>query len=464
VRPGGSLPRRPLATCVLAALGMTATAAEQASLPILYRKVAVPPEATAPAEGGPRAGRYGGDVRIGDLTGDGRCDFVVYRSADGGMKPCFLAAFDMEGRLLWKAGAGGGQPARPGPVAVHDIDADGCAEVICFFHDPRVACEPASLADAAIQVRDGRTGRILRRAAPKELTDRRGRGPNWVHQRILVANFRGRKRPRDFLVKLGDTLVAFSDELRVLWTYRIRWNEYSRCSAYIPAVGDIDGDGRDEVNGGYYLLDARGRALWARQLGRHMDSVAIEQWDGGRVRAICSGFGHVMAADGQVVLRLGERLVPHGQEVRVARFTAETPGKQMMIRYNGHRPDVMLVGNDGRVLRRFRLNSSPNETGMEAVQWFGRERPALLYNGGVLWRGTGEVFAELGGLPEPRGQAKMGWYHCIPADVCGDRREEVVVYNPWDRYVYVYTPAPLAEKAYRGYRPTARQYNARLMD
>ena len=39
----------------------------------------------------------------------------------------------------------------------------------------------------------------------------------------------------------------------MLWTYEIKWNEYGKCSAYIPAVGDIDGDGKDEVNGGYYL-------------------------------------------------------------------------------------------------------------------------------------------------------------------------------------------------------------------
>ena len=58
----------------------------------------------------------------------------------------------------------------------------------------------------------------------------------------------------------------------------------------------------------------------------------------------------------------------------------------------------------------------------------------------------------------------MPWHHTIPANLCGDDREELLLYNPWDTAVYIYTPAPLDPSAYDRYRPTARQYNARLMD
>jgi hypothetical protein len=380
------------------------------------------------------------------------------------MKPCFLAAFTLEGDVLWQVGEGGTQPARPGPVAVHDIDGDGKAEALCFFIDPEVEAPPESMANVVLQVRDGATGRLERQAAPPELRRCRGRGPNWVHHRLLIANFRGTDTPRDCVVKLGDTLLALDQQLRVLWTYKVKWNAYSRCSAYIPSVGDIDGDGRDEVNGGYFLLDHDGTPRWERPLGRHMDSVAICPWDEGRMRCICSGFGHVVDADGNVVLELGEEAVPHGQEVRVADFDPDLPGPEMILRYAGHTPKVMLVANDGRIVRRFQLNRSPNETGMEAVYWNGADQPALLYNGGMLWRGTGQPFAKLPDLPPLVGPPKMGWYHCIPADVCGDAREELVLYNPWDRRILIYTPAPLDESAFRGYRPGPRQYNARLMD
>ena len=97
--------------------------------------------------------------------------------------------------------------------------------------------------------------------------------------------------------------------------------KYSQCPAYIPAVGDIDGDGRDELLTGYHLLDDDGSVMWKNKLGHNMDSVTIDRW-AGKMRAICSGFGHVMSADGEAILSLGKELVPHGQEVRVSIFIA----------------------------------------------------------------------------------------------------------------------------------------------
>ena len=105
-----------------------------------------------------------------------------------------------------------------------------------------------------------------------------------------------------------------------------------------------------------------------------MDSVSIAEWDNGQVRAICSGFGHVMDGCGNVVLRLGEEKVPHGQEVRVARFSACDPSPQMVIRYEGHNTDVMVVDTKGNCLNDFRLNHLPTTrvwrsfTGMERTR------------------------------------------------------------------------------------------------
>lgn len=457
------------------ATGESLLAAEPGA-PLLYRKVAVPERFLVTREGV----TFGGDVRIGDLTGDGHCDFLVYRcnhgapkgAHRGGMKPAFLGAFDLQGQPIWSDGQGGNHPSRPMSVAVCDIDDQTGAEVISFWHrpDPKIKADWRSLADVVVQIRDGKTGRVIRQAAPSAITERRLKDPvgaNWVHQRILVANFRGGDAPRDFVVKLGDTYVALDDQLDVLWTYQTPWIEYSRCPAYIPAVGDIDGDGCDELNGGYFLLESDGRPVWEKRLGRNMDSVAIAAWDGGNMRAICSGLGHVLDAEGNVVLSLGEKAVPHGQEVRVADFLADSPGPEMVLRCKGHTPEVCVVASaTGKIVAELKLNPSPTNVGMEPVYWNGPERPALLYNGGWLWdiaTGQGQALPD---LPPPSGGDvhRMAFYHVTAANVCGDQREELVLWDPTAAHVYIYTPAPLDESVYTGYEAGPRQYNPRLMD
>lgn len=457
---------RPVAILLLplcCALGAPST-----DRPELFARVAVPEQLLTE---GPE-GLYGGDIRMGDVDGDGAVDFVVYRCAEvldtedaDALKPCFIGAFDATGEPLWQVGEKGTQPARPGPMTLYDLDGDGRDEVICLFSSETIDRSPGTMHGLRFQIRGGETGRVLLEAQPDWLLEPTGSGANWVHQRFVVANLRGLGRARDFVMKLGSTVYGFTDTFELLWAYQNQWTEYRRVPSYIPAVGDIDGDGRDEVNGGYYLLDDDGTVLWERELGMNMDSVAIEPWDGGIARAICSGYGHVMSAEGEVIVKMGKELVPHGQELRVARFDPDVAGPQMMIRYNGHKPDVLLADVEGNVIRRFTLNDSPNHTGMESVYWFGPDREALLSNGGTLWTGKGERFADLPGLPPEKGNFRQGWYHCFPADVLGDAREEVVTYNPWDRWVYIFAAADASEGgALGGYRASARQYNARLLD
>ena len=437
--------------------------------PKLWRVVEIPREflSTEPVEN--LTVSFGGDLRIGDLRNNGQADFLVYRSIDnahdeGGMKPCFLGAFTIDGTPLWKVGEGGTQPSRPGPVAVHDLDGDGRTEIICFFHDGRIDAAPTSMANVVIQIRDGATGCLKHEAAPARFRSLHGQGPNWVHQRILIANLRGLPRPGDFIVKLGAHVLAFDSNLNILWEYESPWTDYGHCPAYIPAVGDIDGDGKDEVNGGYFLLDHDGRVLWQKDLAPHMDSVAIAPWDNGRIRAICSGHGYVLDECGNAILKLGHERVPHGQEVRVGRFASGDPDPQMIVRWNGHSPDVLVVDVNGASLADLRLNSSPNNTGMEVVYWHGEDAPALLYNGGMLWDllpGTGMALPE---LPPPEPVGRMAWYHCIPADLYGDAREELVLYNPWTAKIYIYTQPDNDGTGWTGFDPGPRQYNPRLMD
>ena len=88
-----------LGVSILAACNKEATS-DQA---YLLKKVSVPKRFLTE---GPEGIVFGGDIRVGDLSGNQQLDFLVYRSEDdahdgGGMKPCFLGAFDIDGNILW---------------------------------------------------------------------------------------------------------------------------------------------------------------------------------------------------------------------------------------------------------------------------------------------------------------------------------------------------------------------------
>ena len=444
----------------------------------LYKRVPIPEAFLNKTDGK----AWGGDIRLGDLTGDGTTDLLVYKSL-GGIHPCFLGAFTLEGEPLWSLGdkhleirdadAKGTflttlSPDRPGPVAIHDIDADGQAEVICFWIDADVAeASKWDLSAIRLTILDGATGAVKRSLAPDALrqcnayADGEPHISNYVHQRLMIANFSGNAQPQDFVVKVGVNVLAFNHELELLWQYTDKWFRYPKHSAYIPAVGDFNGDGLDEVNGGNFGLGADGTVLWNHYFGANMDSVLVSEWDD-NARAILSGGGQVVDAQGSPILSLGFDVVPHGQEIRCGKLLSDAPTNALVIRYNGHHPDLMIVDSDGQIRSRFRVAETPNNTGLEVIRWNATEHE-LIYSPAALYNGVGDKVVTFPELPPPSG-GKMGWYHCFPADVCGDAREEVVLYDPYSEAVYIYTPTPFQPDLFGGYQHTERQYNARLMD
>jgi len=433
------------------------------NMPTLYQKcIPIPPSLCTQTEWHKQTLTFAGDIRVGDLTGNGIADFLVYRcDTQSELKPCFLAAFTASGDILWQVGSGGNQPLRPASVTLYDINGDGRDEVICFYHCPQKGTPKESMADVVFQIRDGQTGQIITEKNPIAIQNATGWGPNWCHQRLLIANLRGTPYAQDIVVKLGEQILAFDNHLNLLWQYTIAWNTYSQCSAYIPAVGDLNNDSLDEINGGYYILNANGTPRWEQQLSPNMDSVAIVKWDSNTPRAICSGGGHILDQDGKIILSLGEQSVPHGQEVRVGHFVPNQPTPQMAIRYNGHNPDLLIADQKGNIIQRFLLNHSPNETGMEVIHWEGGID--LIYNGGQLFDGFGNAHS-LPNLPPPMGPEKMGWYHCIPGNYCQNSHDDLLLYNPWATDLFIYTTQSDTNTTFSGFKNTARQYNARLMD
>ena len=444
----------------------------------LYKRVAIPEEFLNVTDGNP----WGGDIRIGDLTGDGYVDFLVYKSL-GGIHPCFLGAFTLDGEPIWSFGKKHLEaldtdepnsflktlsPDRPGPVAIYDIDADGKAEVICFWIDSDVTqTSKWNLSEIQLLILDGATGDIKQSTVCDELrlcnayVEDDLHIPNYVHQRIMIANLCGNPQAQDFIMKVGVDILAFNHKLELLWKYTDKWYRYPKHSAYIPAVGDFNGDGLDEVNGGNYGLASDGSVLWDKYLGDNLDSVLVEKWDG-QNRAILSAGGQVIDSSGNPIFSLGMDVVPHGQEIRCGNFLKDTH-PNLVIRYNGHNPNLMVVDNDGNIRSKITVDETPNNTGLETIRWNGSDETDLIYSPAALYDGEGNKVVTFPELPPPSG-GRMGWYHCFPSDVCGDAREEVVLYDPYTDAVYIYTPQPFHPDKYTGYVHTKRQYNARLMD
>jgi hypothetical protein len=139
----------------------------------------------------------------------------------------------------------------------------------------------------------------------------------------------------------------------------------------------------------------------------------------------------------------------------------------MVLRAFGHKPTVHLVSSEtNEIINTIELQSSPTNVGMEPVYWHGPQKPALLFNGGWLWDLQLGQGGPLPDLPPPNGGEvhRMGFYHVIPANLCGDEREELVVWDPTARHIYVYTPKPMNDSVPAKYSHGPRQYNPRLMD
>ena len=446
----------------------------------LYKRVAIPEAFLNETNGR----TWGGDIRIGDLTGDGIVDLLVYKSL-GGIHPCFLGAFTLEGEPIWSLGDKHLEirdadvkdtslttlsPDRPGPVAIHDIDADGHAEVICFWVDPDASeVSKWDLSAIRLMILDGATGAVKHTLAPEALCrcNAYAEGelhiPNYVHQRLMIANFSGNAQPQDFVVKVGVNVLAFNHKLELLWQYTDEWFRYPEHSAYIPAVGDFNGDGLDEVNGGNFGIAADGRVLWNRYFGANMDSVLVSEWDGNE-RAVSS-----QVVDKWLMLKG----VPFSHSVLILFHTGKRsdvvncyqiyPRTPWSFAITAIIPDLMVVDNDGQIRNRFRVDETPNNTGLEVIRWHGTETDELIYSPAALYDSAGNKVVTFPELPPPTG-GKMGWYHCFPADVCGDGRDEVILYDPYSDAVYIYTPTPFQPDLFGGYQHTERQYNARLID
>jgi rhamnogalacturonan endolyase len=380
----------------------------------------------------------GRNVRFGDLDGDGRADLLIAQNIPRVRGDAFdhiscLTAVNLDGKVLWQSGRPdprNGLLTNDTPFQIHDIDGDGRNEVVL-------------VRDFQLQILEGATGKLKKQVWMPDMGEELKERPYKLHpgDSIAFLNLHGGKERREILLK--DRYLNFwlySSDLKQLWTGTGQTGHY-------PYGYDVDGDGKEEFAIGYALWDDDGRRLWSRdaELNDHADGIVIGNFSGDPARPpmvyACGSDEGFLLLDirGQILkhVRIG-----HAQSPSIAKYRTDVPGLQLLTVNYWRNPGILsLFDCDGNLLKQ----EEPIHSGS----------PLLPVN----WRGDGQEFALLSGNVREGGMIDGELRRvvlfpddghpdlaCYVADLTGDPRDEIVL---WDtKQVWIYTQ----DRSFTGHR------------
>lgn len=257
------------------------------------------------------------DASVGDLDGDGQYEIVLKwnptnakdNSQSGYTGEVFVDAYELTGKRLWRIALG--RNIRAGAhytqFLVYDLDGDGRAEVVAKTADGTTDAAGRVIGDPAADYRntsgyvldgpefltifDGRSGRAL---TTTSYEPPRGNVCDWgdcygnrVDRFLAAVAYLDGKHP-SFVMARGyytrTVLVAYDwrrGKLTHRWTFDSNQpgNEsYVAQGNHNLSVGDVDGDGRDEIIYGAMAVDDDGTGLYNTGLG-HGDALHLGDLD-----------------------------------------------------------------------------------------------------------------------------------------------------------------------------------------
>ena len=400
------------------------------------------------------------NLRFGDLNGDGQTDVLIGQVEDHSYpynafsELSCLTAMTFDGKILWQTGT-------PKKVAhdlandvafqIYDIDGDGKNEVIYTMGCKMIIAE-------------GATGKIKKSVpTPEKRQEYTERGNSKkvlkVWDRILgdclyFCDLRGKGKARDIIIKdRYEQFWVYDENLNFRWTAKCNTGHY-------PYSRDVDGDGKEELFMGYSMFKDNPIPIysWDAMVKDHNDGVAVVNF-----KAVPDAGIEVFSAasdEGMIVGNLkGDILkhyyVGHVQNPAIANFRDDLPGLETVT--------VNFWGNQG--IFHFLDSSHKIYKDMEPINYGSMCLP-------INWTGKSEEFFVIsaniiqGGMYDGWGRKVVSFPDDGHPDMCnavlditGDVRDEVVVWNESDLWVYTQDDNPRKGKLYNPVRNQLYNYS-----
>ena len=430
----------------------------------------------------------GGFVLPADLTGDGQVELLL-SYAQRYSAHLRLVAMDLEGNVLWSHGdasattqVGGREPPCRPPITAYDFNGDGRTEVVAEFWD---GGKPQFVMLA------GATGEVLRQIdSPFDMSVRLPEGyrPSRPAPQALVARLDGPEQLASVVVKYETSgripalAVAYDREFNRRWEVRDREELWSQEGAsdmgHHAIVTDLTGDGRDDIVFGQLAVNSEGKPIFRRNFPQHADGIDVFTLDGEKrlLVTICNtGPAYCISATGETIWEKTQQEVSHGQAGWVGNFLPDRPGLEAVILVSGHYGIFhTFAAEDGRKLAAFEHhagikhpNGSRKYPDMPVkVRWRPGEDSLWVPVDRMILDGRGEVVARLGEMDaqvvrdlRPGATKNQLAVQAVPVDLCGDAREELILYQPYHgKAVYIFTQ-PDSDASEKPYRPQQNAYN-----